>query len=197
MTAAKYQEIKWQGRAGQGVVTSAAVLAEILAKEGKYVQAFPEFIGQKQRPSILSFNRISGSPIKTHAGVDSADTVVVMDIRLLSGSDATVKRYARENASYIVNTSYNPDFIKEKLNLSDENRVFTLDADPAAVEALGSAIPNIPLMSVVVSIMNLLPLENFTRLLKESLSLRFEPDTVDANISLIQRALDEVKHYEP
>jgi pyruvate ferredoxin oxidoreductase gamma subunit len=196
MTPAKYMEIKWQGRAGQGVVTAAAVLAEILAIEGKYIQAFPEFVAQKQRPSILSFNRVSDTPIKTHAGVDSADTVVLMDIRLLLDDHAGVKKYARENATYIVNTTYSPDFIKEKLNLSDDNNVFTLDADAVAVETIGLAIPNIPLMTVVVSTMNLLPLENYPERLKESLSLRLAPELVEANIAVIQRALDEVKRYE-
>lgn len=197
MSAPNYREIKWQGRAGQGVVTAAAVLAEILAKKGKYVQAFPEFIAQKQRPCILAFNRVSDAPIKTHAGVENADTVVLMDIRILLDANHTVKKYVRKNASYIVNTSYSPDFIKEKLNLSDENQVFTLDADAAAVDALGRAFPNIPLMTVVVSTMKLLPLEDYTEGLKEVLSLRWDPQVVDANVSLIQRALDEVKHYEP
>ena len=57
----KYLEIKWQGRPGQGVVTAAAVLAEVFAREGKYVQAFPEFIAQKRRSWHLtgSLNHLS------------------------------------------------------------------------------------------------------------------------------------------
>jgi len=35
-------EIRWHGRAGQGVVTAAVTLADVLSsEEGKYVQAFP------------------------------------------------------------------------------------------------------------------------------------------------------------
>jgi pyruvate ferredoxin oxidoreductase gamma subunit len=188
----KYLEIKWQGMPGQGVVTAAAMLAEVLAQEGKYVQAFPEFIAQKQRPSILAFNRLSESPIKTHAEVNNADIVVLLDVRLLLNAD--VKKNAGENAAYIINTSYNPEFIKEKLNLSDKNKVFTLDADTISSEALGRAIPNIPLMTIVLNTVNLIPMENYRKGLKKALSLKFDSELAEANAATIERALNEVKH---
>jgi pyruvate ferredoxin oxidoreductase gamma subunit len=188
----KHLEIKWQGRPGQGVVTAAAMLAEVLAQEGKYVQAFPEFIAQKRSPSILAFNRLSESPIKTHAEVDNADIVVLLDVRLLLNTD--VKKNAGENATYIINTSYNPDFIKEKLNLSEKNKVFTLDADTIANEELGQAIPNIPLMAIVLNTVNLIPMENYQKGLKKALSLKFDPELAEANAATIERALNEVKH---
>jgi pyruvate ferredoxin oxidoreductase gamma subunit len=188
----KYLEIKWQGRPGQGVVTAAAILAEVLAQEGKYVQAFPEYIAQKRRPSILAFNRLSESPIKTHAEVENADIVVLLDVRLLLSTD--VKKNAREDATYMINTSYNPDFIKEKLNLSDKNKVFTLDADTITNEELGRAIPNIPLMTIVLNTVNLIPMENYRKGLTKALSLKFDPELAEANAATIERALNEVKH---
>ena len=188
----KHLEIKWQGRPGQGVVTAATMLAEVLAQEGKYVQAFPEFIAQKRSPSILAFNRCSESPIKTHAEVDNADIIVLLDVRLLLNTD--VKKNAGENAAYIINTSYNPDFIKEKLNLSEKNKVFTLDADTIANEELGRAIPNIPLMTIVLNTVNLIPMEHYQKGLKKALSLKFDPELAEANAATIERALNEVKH---
>jgi 2-oxoacid:acceptor oxidoreductase gamma subunit (pyruvate/2-ketoisovalerate family) len=187
----KYLEIKWQGRPGQGVVSAATVLAEVFAREGKYVQAFPEFIAQKRRPSILAFNRISESPIKTHAEVNNADFVVLLDVRLLLNTD--VKKSAGENAAYIINTTYSPDFIKEKLNLLDNNKIYTLDADTIANEELGHAIPNIPLMTIVLNSVNLIHMENYRKRLKETLSLKLNPELVEGNIATIERALKEVK----
>lgn len=190
----KYLEIKWQGSAGQGVVTAAAVLAEVLAGEGKYVQAFPEFIAQKQRPSILAFNRVSDSPIKTHAGVDSAGTVVLMDVRQLL--NVNIKKNLKENAVFIVNTTYTPDFIKEKLNLSEENKIYTLDANTIAREEIDRPIPNIPLMAIVVHSLDLIPMDRFRDRLKTLLSLKLSPELAAANISTVERALNEVKQYE-
>lgn len=113
-----------------------------------------------------------------------------MDVRLLLNSN--VKENTAENATYIVNTARTPEFIKEKLDLSDENMIYTLDADTIAREATGQAIPNIPLMTILVKAMNLLPADNFQDSLKKLLALRLSPELMDANIATIQRALDEV-----
>lgn len=187
----KYLEIRWQGQAGQGVMTAAELLAEILAQEGKYVQAFPEFITQKQASSILAFNRLADFPIKRHAGLIHADVAVLMDVRLLL--DASVKKNTEENASYVVNTSYTPDYVKEKLNLSEANTIYTLDADTIANEEIGRPLPNVPLMSVVLEATHLLTMGNFRELLKKILSQKYNPDLVAANIRTIERALSEVK----
>ncbi len=186
----KHREIKWQGRSGQGVVTAATVLAEVLAREGKYVQAFPQILALKHPPSVQAFLRLSDSPIKLQSGVEHADAVILMDVRLLLNSN--VKENTAENATYIVNTARTPEFIKEKLDLSDENMIYTLDADTIAREATGQAIPNIPLMTILVKAMNLLPADNFQDSLKKLLALRLSPELMDANIATIQRALDEV-----
>jgi 2-oxoacid:acceptor oxidoreductase gamma subunit (pyruvate/2-ketoisovalerate family) len=188
---AKYLEIKWQGRPGQGVVTAAQVLAEVLALEGKYVQAFPEFIAQKRRPSILAFNRLSESPIKTHAQVNNADMVVLMDARLLLHTE--VKENTGENAAYLVNTSYSPDFIKEKLHLSENNKIYTLDADTITKEEIKQPIPNIPLMTIVLDVMDLMPMEHFPDRLRHVLALKLNPDLTAANLRTLERALNEVK----
>lgn len=191
----KYIEIKWQGSAGQGVVTAAAVLAEVLAGEGKYVQAFPEFIAQKQRPSILAFNRLSDTPIKTHSGVNRAGALVLMDVRQLL--NANVKKNLKENADFIINTTCTPEFIKEKLNLSEENKIYTLDANTIAHEEIGRPIPNIPLMAVVLNSMDLISMDRFRHRLNELLSLKLSPELAAANIVTVERALNEVKEYEP
>ncbi len=190
----KYLEIKWQGRAGQGVVTSASLLAELLARERKHVQAFPEFIPLKQRPSILAFNRISDSSIKHHAVVNRAGVMVLMDPRQLLMPN--VKQSLRDDASFIINTSYAPDFIKEKLNLTEANAIYTLDADNIASEEAGLRHPGIPLMAVLVHILKLIPADAFKNHIKELLTQRLSPELTAANLKTIDRAVAEVKTHE-
>lgn len=187
----KYLEIRWQGQAGQGVMTAAELLAEILAQEGKYVQAFPEFITQKQASSIQAFNRLSDFPIKRHAGLINADVVVLMDARLLL--DVSVKKNTADNASYVVNTYFTPDYVREKLNLSEANPIYTLDADTIANEEIGRLLPNIPLMTVVLEATHLITMGNFRESLKKSLSQKYNPELAAANIRTVERALSEVK----
>lgn len=191
----KHIEIKWQGRAGQGVTTAAALLAQIMALDGKWVQAFPEFIPVKRRPSILAFNRISDTPIKSHAEVKEAGTMVLMDVRLFM--HASFKRKIAPDAAYIINTSHEPDFIKEKLNLAETNKIYTLDADTIAAEEIGEPFPNIPLMTVLINMMELIPVESFKEKLDRVLSLEFDSKLAAANIKTVERALKEVKTYEP
>lgn len=39
----KITEIRWHGRAGQGTVSAAKLLAETALEGGQHVQAFPEY----------------------------------------------------------------------------------------------------------------------------------------------------------
>lgn len=186
-----YLEIRWQGQAGQGVMTAAKFLAEILAQEGNYVQAFPESIPQKQGSSILAFNRLSDCPIKRHTGQINADVVVLMDARLLLNTD--IKKNTTEDASYIINTSYTPDYIKEKLNLSEKNTIYTLDADTIANEEIGRPFPNIPLITMALETNHLISMKNFQIRLKEILSHKFDPDLIAANIRTVERTMNRIK----
>jgi pyruvate ferredoxin oxidoreductase gamma subunit len=189
MNNKKYIEIQWQGRAGQGVVSAAMILAEILALEGKYVQAFPEFIAQVRRSLIFSFNRVSENPIKINSDVKEADIVVLMNSNMFV--NPAIKEYTSETATYIINTTYSPDFIKEKLSLNT-NKIFTIDADRIAVEEIKSPFPNIPLMTVLINFMKIISLESFQEKLKDSLLGRLDPELVEANLRTINRAISEV-----
>ena len=69
-------EVRWHGRARQGVVTAAVTLADVLCKEeGINVQAFPEFGAEKRGAPILAFNRISQKPIRLRSQVYEPDYV--------------------------------------------------------------------------------------------------------------------------
>ncbi|MCP4146511.1 MAG: hypothetical protein GY757_02070 [bacterium] len=185
---AKYLEIKWQGRAGQGVVTASTLLAEVLALEGKYVQAIPEFIAQMQSPSILSFNRISESPIKSQAAVKAADVAILMDTRLILHTD--VKANVAEDAVYIFNTTDTPEFLKERLSL-ENNKIFTLDADKIIREETSGILPNIPLLTVALNAINVIPMDSYRERLKELLTPRLTPELTAANIETIDKVLSE------
>jgi pyruvate ferredoxin oxidoreductase gamma subunit len=190
-----YLEIQWHGRAGQGALTAAAVLAEILAMEGKYVQAFPEFHMEKKAPSINAFNRISGSPIKLHAAVKNAGIVMVMEPTLiLSGR---IGQYAEPGAVYIVNTSYSPEAVKEKMTVAPGD-LYTLDADTIARQEIGKPIPNIPMMAVIFRHIDWMAVEGFKQQLTKALSAQWgdNPELVAANLKTVERALHEVQKLE-
>lgn len=184
-------EIRWHGRAGQGVVTAAATLADVLSEEtGIYVQAFPEFGAEKRGAPILAFNRISKKPIRTHSQVYYPDIVVVTDPSLLSMVD--VSDGAKEDAIFLLNTTFDISLIREKLSLG-ERKIYALDAYTIASDELGKAIPNVPMVAALVKVTNLMALDKFRKRVKKSLEKKLRPEVVEKNLRTINRALKEVK----
>ena len=184
-------EIRWHGRAGQGVVTAATTLADVLSSEkGKYVQAFPEFGAEKRGAPILAFNRISSKPIRSHSQVYYPDIVVVTDPSLLGMID--IADGAKEDAIFIMNTTYEIPLIREKLSLG-KRKIYALDAYTIAANELGKAIPNVPMVAALVKITQLMDLEKFQKRLKVSLSKKLRPEVVDQNLRTTAKAFKEVK----
>ena len=184
-------EIRWHGRAGQGVVTAAVVLADVLSMEkGLYNQAFPEFGAEKRGAPILAFNRISRKPIRTHSQVYEPDIVVVTDPTLLGLID--VKEGAKDDALFLLNTSFDMAAVRRTLDLGSR-KVFALDAYAIAQAELGRSIPNVPLVAALVKITSLMDLDKFRENIKKSLSKKLRAEVVEQNLRTIDRAFKEVK----
>ncbi len=190
-----YLEIKWIGRAGQGVVTAATVLAEVLARAGKYVQAFPHFDAQIQPHCLKAYNRLSTKPIKNHSTIKNADIVALMDPAFILNSQ--IGKNTSQEAIYIINTSYSPQWVKEKFSVPFRS-IYTIDANLIALEEIGAPIPNIPMMAVLIQCIDWIKFEDFREKLEQSLFARWAdyPERVLANLNTLQRALLEVKELK-
>lgn len=184
-------EIRWHGRAGQGVVTAALTLADVLSSErDRYVQAFPEFGAEKRGAPILAFNRISKNPVRSHSHVYYPDIVVVTDPSLLGIVD--VSDGAKADAIFLMNTTFDIPLIRERLSL-EGRKIYALDAYTIASDELGRAIPNVPMVSALVKITELMDLKKFKERIKVSLSKKLRPEVVEMNMRTIDRAFKEVK----
>ncbi|MBC8357745.1 MAG: 2-oxoacid:acceptor oxidoreductase family protein [Candidatus Aminicenantes bacterium] len=184
-------EIRWHGRAGQGVVTAAVTLADVLSSEEDiHVQAFPEFGAEKRGAPILAFNRISKKPIRSHSQVYYPDIVVVTDPSLLSMVD--VSSGAKNDAIFLMNTTFDISLIREKLSLGDK-KIYSLDAYTIASDELGKAIPNVPMVTALVKVTGLMEIDKFKERIRIALSKKLRPDVVEKNMRTIDRAFKEVK----
>ncbi len=184
-------EIRWHGRAGQGVVTAAVTLADVLSSEkGIHVQAFPEFGAEKRGAPILAFNRISKKPIRSHSQVYYPDIVVVTDPSLLGMVD--ISSGAKDDAIFLMNTTFDVSLIREKLSLGDR-KIYSLDAYTIATDELGRAIPNVPMVAALMKVTELMGLEKFKEKVKVSLGKKLRPEVVEMNMRTIDRAVKEVK----
>lgn len=183
------KEIRWHGRAGQGIVTAGELLAEAAMEEGKYFQAFPDYGPERMGAPIRAFTRISDSPIDIHCQIAAPDVVVIVDPTVIGVVDVTdgLKR----DGKVIVNTTETPAAVRQRLGRKT-GKVFTVDANRISLDTLGRPMPNTPMLGALVRATGLVTLKGIKEYTKERLASKFRAQVVEANLQSIQRAYDEV-----
>lgn len=184
-------EIRWHGRGGQGTVTAAKVLADACLSGGRYVQAFPEYGPERSGAPLRAYNRISSREIRMHCPVLNPQIVSVVDVTLLDSVD--VKEGAPEDAVFIVNTSKKPEEIRARLNANSSQKVYTLDATRIAIESIGRALPNAPMLGAICKVTNLVSLEHLLEEVRKSFGKKFSQKIIDGNLEAVRRGYEEVR----
>ncbi len=82
-------EIRFHGRGGQGTVVASKILADAIAKEDKWVQAYPEFGVERRGSPVVAFIRIDDKQIYDKSRIYTPDHVVVVDPTLVEAIDVT------------------------------------------------------------------------------------------------------------
>lgn len=81
------KEIRWHARAGQGAKTASQLLALALLREGKSVQAFPEYGPERRGSPMRAYTRYDEAPIRRHDSIEEPDAVVVLESSLAHAAD--------------------------------------------------------------------------------------------------------------
>jgi pyruvate ferredoxin oxidoreductase gamma subunit len=80
-------QVRFHGRGGQGVFTTAELLAAAAFGEGRHAQASPSFGSERMGAPVMSFCRIDDQPIRTHEPVSEPDALIIQDPTLLHQAD--------------------------------------------------------------------------------------------------------------
>lgn len=188
----KLTEIRWHGRAGQGIVTASELLAEAALKEGKYFQAFPEYGPERMGAPIKAYTRISDEPIEIHYQILSPEVVVVVNPNLLGVVDVT--EGLAEDGVVIVNSTESPEQIRKRLGIANKRvKVFAVDATRIALETIKRDIPATLMLGAIIRATGLVDLENTLHLVEEKLGAKLRPEVVASNVKALRRAYDEVR----
>lgn len=182
-------EIRWHSRAGQGAVTAAETLASAALREGKHVQAFPEFGPERMGAPLRAFNRISPAPIRIHGVVEEANVVVVVDPSLLGS--IPVDENVAPDGILIANTTRSVAEARRLLTLNGQ-RVACIDATQIAVDCFGMQKPNTPMLGAIARTTELITLDTLLAEVEETFSKKFPPEVVEGNLQAIRRAYEEV-----
>lgn len=179
-------EVRWHGRAGQGVITSSRLLAQAALLEGKHVQAFPEFGPERLGAPISGFTRISDEVIDIRSHVYNPGFVVVLDSSLLGMVNVT--RGLLKNGKVVLNSAKPAVEMASKLSL-DEGQVRTIDATRLAMEIAGRPIVNTAMLGALAKVAPLASLDSIESAIKE----RFAGSLGEKNVELIRRVHEMVQ----
>ncbi len=185
-------EIRWHGRAGQGLVTAAKLLGETALGTGQYFQAFPDYGPERMGAPIRAYTRLSPVPINIHSQVHHPDVVLVLDPTLLGVVDVTEGLV--EGGTVLVNTDRTAVEMRRTLGLEQrEVRVYTVDASAIAMDTLGREITNTPMLGAFARATGLFPLESIIEDVRSSFGKKLRPEIVEANVEAVRRAYDQVQ----
>ncbi len=183
------QEIRFHGRGGQGTVVASKVLAIGIAREGRYVQAFPEFGVERRGAPVAAFLRVSDRQIYERHRIYEPDHIVILDATLLESVD--VAAGLRPKGWVILNTGAST----QEVNVGNGQRIATIDADRIAAEfGLGSAlapIVNTAILGAVVRVLDLCTFESLTAAIEEAV-----PRKQEQNVAAATQAYEEVEVQE-
>jgi len=174
------KEVRFHGRGGQGVVTSANLLAIAAFKEGKYCQAFPFFGTERRGAPVVSFARIDTKFIRTREQIYNPDYVIVLDSTLLDVVDVT--EGLKDDGLIIINTN-------KKVNLKTKARVKTVDATAIALELIGKPFVNTPMIGALVGVTRIVKLDSLIEAVKE----RFSEDIAKKNVEAVKKTYEKIK----
>ncbi|HXI10435.1 MAG TPA: 2-oxoacid:acceptor oxidoreductase family protein [Thermodesulfobacteriota bacterium] len=186
-----YIEVRWHGRAQQGVVTAAKVLGEACLRSGKFVQAFPEFGPERMGAPVRAYNRVSDEPIRLHCQVTDPRYVLIADptlIGVVGVADGTP-----EDAVFIVNTPKSPAEMRKELKLKSAGaKVFTLDATNISLETIGRVMPNTPMLGALAKATSFITLDALVDNFRENYAKKYSPKVIEGNVEAMNRGFNEV-----
>ena len=188
----KLTEIRWHGRAGQGIVTASELLAEGALADDKYFQSFPDYGPERMGAPIKAYTRIGDEPIDVHYQILSPEIVVVVNPNVLGVVDVTEGLV--EDGVIIVNTSESPETMRERLALKESRvKVFCVDATSIALDTLKRDIPATLMIGAIIRATNLVDLDNIEHVVREKLGEKLRGEIVEANVQALRRAYENVR----
>jgi len=181
-------EVKWYGRGGQGVVLANTVFGVASMREGKHVQAFPQFGPERTGGPVLGFTRVSDEPIDVHSLVYSPDALVIIDPYF----SVSEKSYGGLKEGGFVVANLKPDKVDQvkKFGAIAGRKLYAVDAWSISDRVFkGTTIFNTPMIGGLVKVLGLPKLDNVAQVFQE----RFPGMVGELNAVALRSGYEEVK----
>lgn len=177
-------EIIIHGRGGQGAKTTAEILVQAAIREGRFVQAFPEFGPERSGAPMRSFVRISNEPIRTHEPVTDPDCALVLDESIMKVIDTTLNLTNEE--PLVVNSKKSKQQLKKDHKF--DGRIIPVDASGMSLEIIGENRPNTVILGKFAFVTEEIAIENITEAFRAKYETKIGKEKTDKNIEAIKNA---------
>jgi 2-oxoacid:acceptor oxidoreductase gamma subunit (pyruvate/2-ketoisovalerate family) len=180
-------EVRFHGRAGQGILTASRLFAQAVILDGKYAQAFPDFGPERLGSPVAAFARIDDQPIELRSQVYTPNAVAVFEESLLDIVPVTQGMIA--DGKLIVNwTQDNTDKLKqigEKAGVSP----LSVNADRIAMELIGSPTVSTIMLGALAQASGYVSIDSLEATVRE----RFRGSMGETNAKMVRMGFREVR----
>jgi pyruvate ferredoxin oxidoreductase gamma subunit len=184
-------EIRWHGRAGQGTVSAAKILADTAMAAGDYVQAFPEYGPEREGAPLRAYNRISKRKFSIYCEIEHPGVIVVIDPTLIDAVDITDG--ATPETVFLINSPKCVADLKAAHPQLKPFKVTTVDATNISLSALGRSFPNTPTLGALAKVSGVIGLEALLGCVQDILGKKLSAEVIEKNLSIVRRGFEEVQ----
>ncbi|MCG8635370.1 MAG: 2-oxoacid:acceptor oxidoreductase family protein [Desulfobacterales bacterium] len=175
-------EVRFHGRGGQGVVTTAKILANAFVRTGQFGSSFPMFGFERRGAPVTAFGRFADTPIREKTQIYNPGFLVVLDPS--QKQSPAVFDGLKPDGMMLLNDKEGPG------DISNDNlkTLAVINAKGIAIEEIGLPIPNTVVAGAFARMSGLLDIEPVTEALEDF----FSGSKLDANQTCARRGFEEV-----
>lgn len=168
------KEIRIHARAGQGAITTAALLGQAYFLEGKFPYAFPHFGAARMGAPMNAFVRVDDTPVRVRSQIYKPDYVIVADPTLMRGYNCFSG--LKEKGIAVINGTAD----LELPQVSAGQKVVVVPANDIAMKTIGRPLANTTLLGAFAAVTGELKLETVIEVIKSRFSAKIQEGNIEA-----------------
>jgi pyruvate ferredoxin oxidoreductase gamma subunit len=174
-------EVRFHGRGGMGVKSSAAMLGLTAFFSGYQTQDFALYGAERRGAPLASFVRYDKKPIREKGYLLEPDAIIIMDETL--DLDSATKGL-KKAGFVIINNTKPAGYFKKKYGLK---QIHCIDATSIALKNLGKPIINTAMLGSLVKLLKL-PMFHPEEAIRKSLKDAGHPEFIDKNLAAVRES---------
>ncbi|HVJ75577.1 MAG TPA: 2-oxoacid:acceptor oxidoreductase family protein [Casimicrobiaceae bacterium] len=182
-------QVRMHGRGGQGVVSGAEMLSVAAFHEGRHAQAFPSFGSERMGAPVMAFCRIDDRPIRLREPVMAPDVLVIQDATLLHQVD--LFNGLSPDGYVLLNSrqGYEALGLGDLMRRMRPERLLALPATDIALEHVGRAVPNVPLLGAFAALTGIVHLDSVVAAIRG----KFAGRLAETNVAAVHAAYEQTR----